>query len=215
MPGHNKSNLQDPKEDELNIELALADIVQDLKRRILHLETLESGGGLNALDKVELIVDTASIAFTNISGEFAALKVIASVRIDRAAIVDTVAITFNNDTGNNYDDLTNDISFNATLSTGEEIAVARIRSSAIVADNAPASVFSILEFDIVDYAGGNHKSVLGRSEQRRINSTGNLIFSGFVGWWRSTDAIIKIDIAPVIGAGFLSGSKFYLYGITK
>lgn len=55
-------NLSDPVEKELNIQLGLVETVQNLKARVLHLETLEGGGEQIILDINVTTIDVLNTA---------------------------------------------------------------------------------------------------------------------------------------------------------
>lgn len=65
------SNRDEPRERELDIPLALAEQLADVKRRVTHLETLEGGGG-SGKTRVQILrimpPDTVDIALINLRG---------------------------------------------------------------------------------------------------------------------------------------------------
>jgi len=210
-----KHGRDEPRERELDIPLALTEQLADLKRRMTHLETLEAEVSIIdfvALDKVELAIDTATITFASISGIYAALKIIMYVRTDDSDTTDFIELTFNNDTGANYDWRT--VMQTGSRSTSANNSANEIKMGFIVGANAPSNVFSNVELIIPDYANtANQKTLEGHCNARATNFSGGISVSAFAGFWRDNSAITEIDLVSEGGSNFVAGSSIYLYGL--
>jgi hypothetical protein len=121
----------------------------------------------------------------------------------------SISLTFNGDSGSNYDSIFLEQSHSGSKATGEGLASTSIIAARDPSDFAPANVFGSTEFIISDYKGSNHKAVLGESAAKLAASTGNLLILRGSGWWRNTAAITTIDIAN--NTNFLSGSSVSVY----
>ncbi len=217
MAEHNEFRGQnEPREKELDVSLNVVEQLADLKRRMMHLETLETPEGsvsdFVALDKAELTIDTATVTFASISGDFVALKIVGYIRTDAAADFDELTINFNNDVGSNYDYRL--ILQKAARATAANAGGSNILVGRIAGDTAPSNVFGALEFIIPSYENAlNQKTLVGMSSNRETNFSGGLMVSTFVGFWRDNSPITEIDIAANGGSNIMSGSNIYLYGL--
>jgi hypothetical protein len=66
---------------------------------------------------------------------------------------------------------------------------------------------------VPNYAGSTNKSMSSTGVQETNASGADM--GAAASLWSSTDAITQIQILPLTGPNFVSGSSFYLYGITK
>ena len=151
---------------------------------------------------------TTNVGFTSIPGTYTDLVVLGSCRgtfnTDAAAI--TMYLNDNNTNG----------SFRTLFGTGSSAGSASISGymdmAVIPAALTTSNTFGSFEMVIPNYAGSSNKSI-SCSSVRENNATGSSI-DLFAILWASTSAITKIDLT--INAGnYVSGSSFFLYGITK
>lgn len=78
---------------------------------------------------------------------------------------------------------------------------------------ATSSTFGSTEFYIPNYAGSTNKSVSVTSVQES-NHSNDVYMEVSAGLWSSTAAVTSLELVPYTG-DFVTGSSFYLYGITK
>ena len=159
-----------------------------------------------------LASSAASYTFTAIPSTFTDLVVRVSARTDTAAAIESCQVQFNSDTATNY---------SYVLITGNgSSASSNIYSSqnyvgSIPADAATATsdTFASWEMYVPSYLASQNKplSIIGMQEN---NQTGAFI-RPTAGLWRNTAAITSITFAGVSGGNFVSGSSFYLYGISN
>lgn len=171
--------------------------------------------GLRVLTEIfdsTLLVDTAAFdtGANGVPGTLDALLVVAHLRTTEAITASNARITFNNDTGANYDEQ-RVTGASVTASAGSSVGQAAI--SYIVAGASDATgAFAAMVLWIPDYAGTvAEKSVIGLSgyaDETAVNS--NLM--GKVGHWRSTAAISRLAVTAASG-DFLTGSRVTVYGI--
>jgi len=176
---------------------------------------VSAAGAMTLITDTLLLSDTANFDFTTIAATYKHLMIEFQLRSDRAAAAgDAVKMTFNNDGGGNYD-------YSAAQHDGGAIYYSRAAAAAssfvseVSAATAAAGAAGAGRIVIPNYAGTTWQkqynvdavTVLGTSagEIRRWVTAGN---------WRSTSAITRITIAPVVGSNFVAGSRATLYGIS-
>ena len=159
-----------------------------------------------------LTTSAASVTFSSIPATFTDLVVRISNRSAASGTVLSSALLFNSSTAGNYSstiiegDGSNDSSFRMTSDT-------QAYTYDINAADSTANTFSSGEIYIPNYAVTAKKpfGVFGTSENNdsfsRIRASANL--------WGLTDAITSITIQMYGGSSFVSGSSFYLYGISN
>jgi hypothetical protein len=153
---------------------------------------------------------TASVNLSSIPSTYTDLALHASIRTDRASNLDLVGIRFNNDSNANYANttLTGSGSGTPTSSNNNETYA---RENQVNGNSSLSNTFASLEMDINNYLASTNKpcSVFTVTEG---NTTGMTI-QAISYLWRNTAAITSIQLFPVTGPNFLTGSSFYLYGI--
>lgn len=152
----------------------------------------------------------ASVTFSSIPATYTHLQIRGIARDDRALNEDSISIRYNNDSGNNY------MGFHEIYGAGSAAAYAgntstnKMLADRIAGNNATASVFGAIIFDILDYANTNKyktQRFLGGVDR---NGDGAIAFGS--GLWMSTSAINEITLAGANG-NFSQYSQFALYGI--
>jgi hypothetical protein len=160
--------------------------------------------------------DAANFDFTSIPATYKHLRLVLSLRSDRAAATnDDIGIRFNNDSGNNYDYLMQFVVHSAALSTAEGVTpVSAMRAGRAPAATAVASDFAKLTIEIPDYASTNiNKDLSSIGVYRTGTSSGQIINYQANGHWRSAAAISRITIFPITGTNWKQYSRATLYGM--
>jgi len=177
---------------------------------------LSQGGGAGAGD-FELISTTvlsssaSSVAFTSIPATYKHLQIRAAVRSDRALGIDTLTLRFNSDSGSNYwtHGMYGNGSSVSPLALGANTSIYAGRTTDSL---NTANAFAPNIIDILDYVSANKNKTI-----RCLfgaDTVGSYPWQGLhSGLWNSTAAITRIDVLPITGPNFVSGSRFSLYGI--
>jgi hypothetical protein len=183
------------------------------------LETLDAGGGGGDWTLVEdklLGADTASFDFTSIPATYKHLKIILTVRSDRADISDKVNLQINGDTtAGNYFSMIYALYHNAQVFSEEFLGTTQpVPVGYALATNSPASGFAEYEYTFNDYANTSKlKDFQCRGGGRFTTGTGNLQMFDGIGQWASTSAITRIKLTPNFGTNWKQHSRATLYGI--
>jgi hypothetical protein len=152
----------------------------------------------------------ASVTFSSIPATYDDLYLVVSGRTDRALVTDSAILEFNGAsmTGSSTRYLFGDGASATSSSESNKVYGAQCTGA-----NATASTFGNSECYIPNYTGSAKKSVsvTGVNEN---NATTAYIFA-FASLWDNTAAITSIVLKPNVGPNFVSGSSFYLFGITK
>jgi len=155
----------------------------------------------------------SSVTFSSIPGTgYTDLRLISSARTNRGNNGDSMYLNFNGDTtSSNY-------SNRILYGTGSSVAsITEARGICLTqgacGNSDTANTFGSSDAYIPNYAGSTAKSVShqGNSETNAATS----YMSIDAGLWVGTAAISSLVITPGNGSQFLSGSSFFLYGITK
>jgi hypothetical protein len=158
-----------------------------------------------------LTSSAASVTFSAIPATYTDLVVKISSRSDAAAIGNNIELQFNGDTATNY----------STTTVGGNGATASSQNSSSndhtaqfngnTGANATATTFSNTEVYIPSYTVSQNKPIGGISASENNATTG--FNAANAGLWRNTAAITSILINT--SGNFVSGSSFYLYGISN
>lgn len=153
--------------------------------------------------------------FTGIAGTYNHLQVICYLRSDRANTTDSLAITFNNDTGANYYDQ-QVIGTSTTAAAAAETAQTSLNGGDITGNNATANLFSSVILWIPNYANTSGlKAAVWQAGTNRGTAAGDLVAEAWGGWYNSTSAISRITLKPRGGGtNFKTGSRVTVYGLT-
>jgi hypothetical protein len=161
-----------------------------------------------------LASSAASVTFSSIPATYTDLVVRASIRSDRAAVNDGLFLTFNSDTASVYSATSLYVNNSTTVLSG--------RANGTPSDtfyyytdgaNATSNTFSNTELYIPSYTASQNKP-LSLTSMAEGNTT-NFSMGANAGLWRNTAAMTSINIVSFVGANFVTGSSFYLYGIKK
>lgn len=165
------------------------------------------------LQSITLNSTAASVTFLNISQIYTDLKIIVSARSDRSAVEDSLKFRFNGDSGSNYTSRLLYGNGSVAVSQTETSATYGTHYAIFSAATATANTFGTAEITVPSYTGAATKtiSIFGASESNTgagpsVGMSANL--------WNSTAAINSVTLFPYYGS-WVTGSTFYLYGITQ
>jgi len=143
-----------------------------------------------------------NLDITSIPGTYTDLKVIMT---GVPSANDTLQMRFNSNTSN----------YSRTRLSGDGSDAASGRNTNqtrfTIADNKTTQPFFV-EFDIFNYAGSTHKTMLYSYNLDR-NGNGEVVKG--VALWRNTAAITELNFFNQFGANFNSGTTVTIYGILK
>jgi hypothetical protein len=155
----------------------------------------------------------ASVTFSSIPATYTDLVLRASVRTDGSNFTSLFGMTLNADATALYSvtvlqgDGTSATSLAATAGT-------YLRAYNYVGASATANTFSNVEFYIPNYTSTTSKPIssFGVSE---TNSATDAKMQAVAGLYRNTTAITSLTLDVKFASNFVSGSSFYLYGISN
>ena len=168
--------------------------------------------GRQLLAEVELFSAAATITFANISAIYSHLEIVGLFRSTRAAESDTVVLTLNADSGNNYDRL-------AAIFTSVYAAVftrggAPPILAGIEAANSTANSFTPVTISLPYYVSSRLKEVQCISGVfGDASADADLAVRLTRMRWRNTAAITRLDLSLSVGPNFAIGTRVQLYGI--
>jgi hypothetical protein len=119
-----------------------------------------------------------------------------------------LGITFNNSTSSRS---TTELQGNGASAASNRWTTLNVRGAND--SSYTSNTFGSAEFYIPNYAGSANKcaSAFGTQE---TNATGSIMSASAL-LWSNTSVITSIELQQPQGASFVSGSSFYLYGISK
>jgi hypothetical protein len=174
-----------------------------------------AGEGWRLIASSVLSSGDGTFSFTSIPATYSAIALMLNVRSDRAAVADGIALRFNNDTGSNYNTVTFSFFLSGTTSIGGSVAQGYIACGVCDGNSATASAWTTAVLFVPQYANTNtYKAIspiptLSSADFTAANTQGSLR----AGSWKSTSAINRVDVVPVVGTNFKQYSAAYLYGI--
>lgn len=166
---------------------------------------------MRLIAKTVLASDTATITFDNIPGTYTDLLLNGSARtaatgtVVRAFQLKLNSSTSNFSSRNLYGD-------GSGVGSGTDYLSGRGLCYATGA-SATANTFASFEVYFPNYAGSTNKSYSAASVTENNATEAHQIL--IAGLWSNTAAITRIDLDAYLGPNFVSGSSFFLYGITK
>ena len=153
-----------------------------------------------------LTTTTASVTFTSIPQTYTDLKLVFSTRDNAASYINNMNININGSAAN-FSARTI-MKLGAGASSGTETTNLAFSTSA----TATADTFTNGEVYFPNYTGSNYKLYSAESASENNASNNGMIMEN--GLWSNTAAITEITFTPS-SASFVSGSTFYLYGISN
>jgi hypothetical protein len=166
------------------------------------------------IDSEVLTGSATSIEFTSIPATFTDLVVRWSSRADNASAANVNWVELNSDTATNYSYVYlqggGSAGTSSAVDSGEDALYAGRQDAA----NATSDTFGSAEMYIPNYTSSAKKPVSIDSRQEDNDTEGFAMAMATL--WQGTAAITSIKIRPNAGGqNFVSGSSFYLYGISS
>lgn len=173
-----------------------------------------SGGGMVNLFDSTLAVDTATIdtGAGGISGAYSAIMLVIYCRTDEAVGFSNINLTFNNDTGNNYDRVATQ-TVNTTASGNVNLAQSQWLVTQPGASCA-ANVFGSAVITFPNYAGTTGEKSGSGISGVVDTAAGQCAVVNAMYTYRSTSAISRAAITPnTAGKKLKAGTRFTIYGL--
>ncbi len=170
-------------------------------------------GNFTLISDQTLGSDTASISFASISG-YKHLKLVVSVRTDRASAEDLLLMQFNSDTTAAHYYTQRELCAGTTVTASEFLGNNAGYIAVASGASATASGFSTAEILITDYLSGNLKLAQCTGFAVDGLTTGLLNSFRFGMLWNSTATITGIVLKPGIGTNLKQNSRATLYGLS-
>lgn len=169
-----------------------------------------SGGGDVVKIEEQTPSGTGAVTFSSL-GSYTHLRIVYSARGTESATATTMELTFNGDTGSNYD--SERVSFTSTIGFATQVAQTNAIIGFISAATATSNYASGSEIYIPDYRGTTfYKTAFATQSLLQAQSSGNIGTRLNAAFWRSTSAITSVTLTLTSG-NYVSGSKFTLYGM--
>ena len=164
------------------------------------------------IDSEVLTSSQASVTFSAIPADYTDLVVKVSGRTNRANTLDLLEIVFNSDTSALYSYVRlwgDGSSASSSASSGNALYVGQ----GLDAANATANTFGSIEIYIPNYTSTTSKPISSNNAQETNASGATREVSASL--YRNTSAISSMTLQSLTSNSFVSGSSFYLYGISN
>ena len=162
------------------------------------------------LSGTQAAFDTNTMLGGVLPTNFSHLRLYLQLRGSAAANNVSGTLTFNNDTGANYEYAEGWYSAAITGAAATAQAGIDVTPGVIPAASLAAGVFASAVFDILDYT---HTTAHKMTSSQGHGNSATAQFSFFTaGRWLSTAAITRIAVTPSSGS-WAAGSRFTLYGL--
>jgi hypothetical protein len=165
------------------------------------------------IDSEVLASSAASVTFSAIPATFTDLVLRVSARCADTGTYAALKFTLNSHTSSNY-------SFTVLYGTGSSALSDRDSSLTsakpkftINANDATANTFGSAEIYIPSYLASQNKPISAFGVSETNSSTSYMGANALL--WRNTAAITSIQISELFDTNLLTGSSFYLYGISN
>lgn len=172
--------------------------------------TSGGGGGSGDVGLISEVVTSSSqatVTFSSIPATYRDLEIRVRGRGTTLSTSTSINMTFNNDTGANYD-------YRSTQNAGSFAALAAnfMYVGNLVGAGGPSNAADYITIEIGDYRGTTfQKAGVAMATVKQANSSASLFHDSLSFWWRSTSAINRVDLACASGA-FVDGTVVSLYG---
>ena len=207
-----------PTEKELDVALASAKRIAELTARVALLEAQPARSRVLLADSL-LTASQVSFDFQNLSQNFQSLEIVGYTRTDRVDTIDGIELTFNGDTGANYDwywtDSRNDTGTSTPVGGSDDgVADTTIDLGFFPAASAPANTFGSFVILIPYYTNINaFKTTRLTGGHLAAQTNQNIFINDGFATWRSIVAINRITLSPIFGTNFVANSHISVYGL--
>lgn len=160
-----------------------------------------------------IAASTTSYTFSSIPATYTDLMLRLSLRSDQAAYTEVFNLRFNGISTTTYS-YTALAGLSGVVSSFAASAETYARGGVASGSVNTANTFGNAEIYIPSYTAAQNKPIgaFSVSENNTVNDAPIQINAAL---WRSTAAITSIQILPIGGPNWITGSSFYLYGIKK
>jgi hypothetical protein len=155
----------------------------------------------------------ASVTFSAIPSTYTDLVLRCSMRNSDTG-GSAIQIRFNGDTATNYSQ-TVLAGYGSSVGSSRDSSISQIDFFAPDTSSNTANTFSSAEIYIPNYLISQNKplSLCSFTEDNSVST--NIFNYNTAGLWRNTAAITSVSLSNSGALNFVSGSSFYLYGISK
>lgn len=158
--------------------------------------------------------NASSVSFTNIPQTYTDLYLVCSTRGSRSSVTDMLAFVFNNDSSSVTTYSTTALgNFAGTTAGATSSNDYRHYYAYTSGDNVNSNMFGYTELYIGNYTSTSNRQIGGYSGG--VGNSTQLNSAKFSGNYTGTSAITRIDITSYYGNTLMTGSSFYLYGISN
>jgi hypothetical protein len=176
-----------------------------------------AGGGAVAGNAYELLTttlitsDTADVTFSNLNSTYGStyqhLQLRITARDTRNFSLNTTQIRFNGDSTGNYS-WHRLYGNGSTVTSASQVSGTTMYAVETGANSTTANVFGAAIIDILDPFETTKNTTI-----RSLTGLNNQTIVLYSGAWRDTSALTSIYLVPEVGASYVSGSRFSLYGM--
>ena len=174
--------------------------------------SVSSGGGLtklfdSTLGASALSIDSGAAGF---STAFDLLQIYVIARTDEVAVLSTILVQVNNDSGNHYDNtlVRNRNTTVAGVSQAAQTGWSFVGSGASAAANFPAMAFIV----IPGYAQTTFYKIAHFMEGTANSAAASNNVGLWTQAWENTAAINRVKVSVSGGANLIAGSRLLIYG---
>jgi hypothetical protein len=166
------------------------------------------------IDSEVLTTATASVTFSAIPATYTDLVLRCSTRGSQANANTTMYINFNGDSSTLYS-WTYIQATGTSASSSQLSGDTQLRAEKTTSNNATANTFSSYELYIPSYTVSQNKPMSSiNAQENNTTSNGDWYIDARANLYRSTATISSVAFSLASG-NFMSGSSFYLYGISN
>lgn len=170
-----------------------------------------SSGAMSLIASAILGVAAATIDLTSIPAGFSLLNILLITQTDNASN-QNLLITFNGDSGNNYDCEQSNANASSPTATESSNAAASLNIGAVAPSNATGCTLSTT-ISLPWYSATTfHKTLVASGTLTLGTATTNYWLRSASGRWRSTAAINRITLTLAAG-NFIAGTQWAMYGV--
>jgi len=203
------------------VEMGMAALLADLRSRVRALDRMETWRGWRLISETVLTGSVASVTFSSVPDDYRMLALAMQTCSDRVAESDNIMWRAGTgggavDSGNNYDYLYWNATGGNVQSSGASRAISAGSCGYSEAASSRASNFAPTICYWPGYALTDREKWSNPMHSARfgdVSADADMYTSHWVSRWRNTGAITSIQVYPLVGPNFVSGSRFTLYGV--